>query len=89
MRFSVYLLAALGRISKPLNVLLMALTYFLGAGIARFLGSRGSAQAFWLGLAGVLLAQITMGLLSEVFRTDESPDPRLEAEDGERRLALR
>jgi 1,4-dihydroxy-2-naphthoate octaprenyltransferase len=85
----VRLLAALGRISKPLNVLLMALTYFLGAGIARFLGSRGSAQAFWLGLAGVLLAQITLGLLAEVFRTDAAPAPPLEDEDGERKLALR
>jgi 1,4-dihydroxy-2-naphthoate octaprenyltransferase len=85
----VYLLVALGRISKPLNVLLMALTYFLGAGIARFLGSRGSAQAFWLGLAGVLLAQLTMGLLSEVFRTDEAPRQRIEDERGERRIALR
>lgn len=84
-----YLLMALGRVSRPLNVLLMALTYFLGAGIARFLGSRGSAQAFWLGLAGVLLAQATMGLLSEVFRTDGSPRIRVEDERGERRLAVR
>jgi len=80
---------ALGRVSRPLNVLLMALTYFLGAGIARFLGGRGSAQAFWLGLAGVLLAQATMGLLSEVFRTDGSPRIRVEDERGERRLAVR
>jgi 1,4-dihydroxy-2-naphthoate octaprenyltransferase len=89
MRFSVYLLAALGRASKPINVLLMALTYFLGAGIARFLGSRGSAQAFWLGLAGVLLAQITLGLLSEVFQAAEAPAPPLQDDRGGRRLALR
>ena len=64
------LLRPLGRLSRPLNVLLMALTYLLGVGIARYLGTSMRVQAFWLGLGGVLLAQITMSLLAEVFRSD-------------------
>ncbi len=64
-----YLIRQLGRLSKPLNLLLMALSYFLGTGIARYLGVSAKPQAFWLGLLGVLLAQMTMGLLAGVFQT--------------------
>ena len=65
-----YLLLPLGRLSRPLNMLLMALTYVLGTGIARYLGFPAKLTVFWLGLLGVLLAQMTMGLLREVFRAD-------------------
>jgi len=51
-------------------MLLMALTYVLGTGIARYLGFPARLTIFWLGMLGVLLAQMTMGLLREVFRTD-------------------
>jgi 1,4-dihydroxy-2-naphthoate octaprenyltransferase len=64
------LLLPLGRLSRPLNMLLMALTYVLGTGIARYLGFPARLTIFWLGMLGVLLAQMTMGLLREVFRTD-------------------
>lgn len=64
------LLLPLGRICRPLNILLMALTYVLGTGIARYLGFPARLTIFWLGMLGVLLAQMTMGLLREVFRTD-------------------
>jgi len=63
-------LLPLGRFSRPLNMLLMALTYVLGTGIARYLGFPARLTVFWLGMLGVLLAQMTMGLLREVFRTD-------------------
>jgi len=75
-----YLLVPLGRLLRPLNVLLMALTYVLGAGIARYLGTSTRSQTFWLGLAGVLLAQVAMGLLGGVFRGDTSS-----ADDSEAR----
>jgi 1,4-dihydroxy-2-naphthoate octaprenyltransferase len=63
-----YLLLPLGRLSRPLNLLLMALTYVLGTGIARYLGVAARPQAFWLGLLGVLFAQMTMGLLRGAFQ---------------------
>jgi 1,4-dihydroxy-2-naphthoate polyprenyltransferase len=80
------LLRPLSRFSRPLNVLLIALTYVLGVGIARYLGISPRVQAFWLGLAGVLLAQVTMGLLAEVFRV--SADATADAvEAGRQRTA--
>jgi 1,4-dihydroxy-2-naphthoate octaprenyltransferase len=42
--------------------------YLLGAGIARYLGNPLFSAAFWLGLLGVLMAQLSMNLLGEVFR---------------------
>ena len=56
------------RLSRPLHLLLAALTYFLGVSIANYLGQPFRADAFWLGLVAVLLAQVSMNLLSEVFR---------------------
>ena len=73
------LLLEVARRSKPLDMLFMALTYVLGAGIARYLGFPARLSVFWLGLLAVLLAQMTMGLLREVFRTDAGPPG---AEDG-------
>jgi 1,4-dihydroxy-2-naphthoate octaprenyltransferase len=41
--------------------------------IAKYLGKPFRFDAFWLGLVGVLLAQMSMSLLSEVFRLDAEP----------------
>ena len=68
------------RLSKPLYVLFAALTYVLGAGIARYLGVRQDVAVFWLGLGGVLLTQFSMSLLSEALRPVEQP-----SEDNENR----
>ena len=56
------------RLSRPIHLLLAALTYTLGAGIPSYLGDFLQAFIFILGLAGVLLAQLSMSLLAEVFR---------------------
>jgi len=61
------------RLSRPLLLLLAALTYCFGVSIANYLGKPFLFDSFWLGLAGVLLAQMSMGLLSEVFRLDVEP----------------
>ncbi len=61
------------RISRPLYILLAALTYSFGASIANYLGKPFRTDSFWLGLAAALLAQISMTLLSEVFRLDAEP----------------
>lgn len=61
------------RLSKPLYLLLAAITYFLGAGIARYLGEPQIPPAFWLGLAGIVLAQLSMNLLVEVYRPENEP----------------
>lgn len=61
------------RLTRPTTLLLAALTYFLGASIADYLGKTLQPDTFWLGLLGVLLAQASMNLLSEVFRLDVEP----------------
>lgn len=61
------------RLSRPLYLLLAALTYSFGASIANYLGKSFRVDGFWLGLAGILLAQVSMSLLSEVFRLDVEP----------------
>lgn len=61
------------RISRPLHLLLAALTFSLGASIANYLGKPFRADSFWLGLVGILLAQMSMSLLAEVFRLDAEP----------------
>jgi 1,4-dihydroxy-2-naphthoate octaprenyltransferase len=66
-------LRTLFRLSRPLYVLLAALTYCFGVSVANYLGKPFRFDAFWLGLAGVLLAQMSMSLLSEVFRLDAEP----------------
>ena len=58
------------RLSHPLHLLLGALTYFLGASIANYLGKPFRADSFWLGLISALLAQVSMNLLAEVFRPE-------------------
>ena len=61
------------RLSRPLYLILAALTYILGAGIARFLGKPQVPTAFWLGLLSVLFVQLSMSLLVEVFRPFNEP----------------
>lgn len=59
--------------SRPVHLSLVALTYLLGAGIARYLGELQNLPAFWLGLGGVICAQIGMNFLVEAFRPVEEP----------------
>lgn len=75
------------RLSRPLHLVLAALTYFLGASIANYLGRPFRSDSFWLGLVAVLLAQISMNLLAEVFRPYH--EPIVEGETRKDRLALR
>ncbi len=61
------------RLTRPLLLLLAALTYVLGTAIARYLGNALLPSAFWLGLVGAVLAQASMNLLVEVFRPANEP----------------
>ncbi|MDL1911245.1 hypothetical protein FBQ81_11265 [Chloroflexi bacterium CFX6] len=80
-------MTAFFRSLRPLHLLLAALTYLLGAGIANYLGNNFLAAPFWLGLLGVLLAQLTLSLLPEIFRLDA--EPLAENETRRERQALR
>jgi len=75
------------RLSRPLHLILATLTYSLGVSIANYLGHPFNMNIFWLGLATVLLAQMSMNLLSEVFRLDA--EPLLENETRTTRQRLR
>ena len=75
------------RLSRPLHLLVAALTYFFGASIANYLGKPFRADSFWLGLIAVFLAQISMNLLAEVFRPVN--EPVIENETLKDRLTLR
>lgn len=61
------------KLIRPLHLLLAALTYSLGASIADYLGETFHAAPFWLGLVGVVFAQLSMSLLPEIFRLDAEP----------------
>ena len=58
---------------RPLHLFLAALTYTLGVSIANYLGNPFNSNSFWLGLAVILLSQLSMSLLAEVFRLDVEP----------------
>jgi 1,4-dihydroxy-2-naphthoate octaprenyltransferase len=75
------------RLSRPLHLLLAALTYFLGTSIANYLGKPFRADSFWLGLIAVLLAQASMNLLAEVFRPTQ--EFIIQGETRKDRLTLR
>ena len=75
------------RLSRPIHLLLAALTYFLGASIANYLGKPFRSDSFWLGLIAVLLAQASMSLLAEVFRPEN--EAIIEGESRRDRLMLR
>jgi len=61
------------KLSRPLNLFFSLLTYFLGVSVAVYLGE--SIQKISLGFVaiGVLLIQLSMFLLPEVFRIDREP----------------
>lgn len=61
------------KLSRPLHLLLAALTYLLGASIPAYLGKPFQLVPFLLGFAGILLAQASMALLGEVFRPHNEP----------------
>lgn len=75
------------KLSRPLHLLLAALTYTLGASIPSYLGRPLNTLAFWLGLAGVLFAQLSMSLLAEAFRPHN--EPLLENEKPQQKEVLR
>ncbi len=78
-------LLTLLRLSRPLYLLFAALTYALGAGIARYLGNPQTPTVFWPGLIGALFAQTGMNLLVEVFRPFNEPITAADESRAERR----
>lgn len=82
-----HVIRALARLSRPLHLLFAALTYALGAGIARYLGTPTQMTVLALGMMGVVLAQASMGLLGAVFRSPLAP--LLENETREQRGMVR
>ena len=75
------------KLSRPLHLLLAALTYLLGSSIPAYLGKSFSVLAFWLGLAGVIFAQLAMSLLAEVFRPHN--EPLIDSETPKQKETLR
>jgi 1,4-dihydroxy-2-naphthoate octaprenyltransferase len=75
------------KLIRPLYLFLAALTYTLGVSIANYLGNPFNSNSFWLGLVVILLAQLSMSLLAEVFRLDA--EPLLENETRMARQRLR
>lgn len=75
------------KLSRPLNLLLAALTYLLGASIPAYLGIPFQWMPFLLGLASVLFAQAGMALLGEVFRPHN--EPLMEGETPQQKETLR
>ncbi|MCA1900023.1 MAG: hypothetical protein LDL50_04865 [Chloroflexi bacterium] len=73
--------------TRPLHLLLAALTYALGASAAGYLGRPFQPLTFTLGLGGVLLAQLSMSLLAEVFRPYN--EPLVEGETPRQKETLR
>lgn len=64
---------ALLTLSRPLCLLLAALTYVLGASVSVYLGKSLDSLVFLLGLFFVVFAQLGMSLLVEVFRPHNEP----------------
>ena len=75
------------KLSRPLHLLLAALTYLLGASIPAYLGKPFQPVTFVLGFAGVLLAQTSMSFLREVFRPHN--EPLIEGETPKQKETLR
>ena len=75
------------KLSRPLLLLLAALTYLLGASISAYLGKSFQNLTFLLGLGGVVLAQLSMNLLAEAFRPHN--EPMIEGETPAQKEALR
>lgn len=83
-----YLLRGLVRLSRPLYLLFAALTYTLGAGIARYLGTSNRLDAMVLGLGAVVLIQAAVSLLAVVFRPLTEPLVGNETQEQRRRLRI-
>ena len=75
------------KLSRPLLLLLAALTYLLGASISAYLGKSFQNLTFLLGLGGVVLAQLSMNLLAEAFRPHN--EPMIEGETPAQKESLR
>ena len=54
-------------------LLLAALTYAFGASLADYLGKPFRADSFWLGFVMILLLQVALNLLPEVYRPHNEP----------------
>jgi 1,4-dihydroxy-2-naphthoate octaprenyltransferase len=63
------LLRNLGRLAGPLHILIVILTYMLGAGIAKYLGFPLGVPVLAMGLVVALLLQASMGWLADAFRS--------------------
>jgi 1,4-dihydroxy-2-naphthoate octaprenyltransferase len=61
------------RLFHPLHLLLATLTYFFGVSLADHLGKSINPASFWLGLLMILLLQLTLNLLPEVYRPRNEP----------------
>lgn len=61
------------KLARPLQILLSALTYSLGAGISRYLGHQVHAAAFGLGLLSIMAIEVAAFWLVEYFRLPLTP----------------
>lgn len=80
-------MSKLFKLSNPVHLLLGALAYTLGAGIARYLGAAVGWPAFWLGLLTSLSLLAATAWLAAYFRlslTPLAPDESLRQRQGER-----
>lgn len=75
------------KLTRPLHLLLAALTYLLGASIPAYLGKPVLVTPFILGLAIALLAQTSMSFLREVFRPHN--EALIEGETPQQKETLR
>jgi len=75
------------KLTRPLLLILSALTYAFGASLADYLGEPFHLVSFWLGLAIIFLLQITMNVLPEVYRPYN--EPILEDQTAKERFTLR
>jgi len=74
------------KLLRPLLLFLSTLTYAFGASLADYLGRPFRVESFWLGLIIVVLLQITMDLLPEVYRPHNEPLVENETRIGRRNL---
>ena len=75
------------KLTRPLHLVLVALTYLLGASIPAYLGKPFQVIPFLLGLAFAFLMQTSMSFLREVFRPNN--EPILEGETPQKKETLR